>query len=276
MPDPDMSGKFTIEIASLPDDPDNGDSEMYPSDAMVTVTATDPEGLWTSQEIAVRRNRAPRNRTSDTDSTEIVANVAAIHLGITSMSSKRLHAPTDLFIDDAGDKLTLTPRVTDPAAVMAEVDDRGDYVTLKALKVTGLIAVRFSVVDSGMLSAPDEAEIMVQVHDGPKIMDGSLDVRRPLGDETAVIPVSAFIKSVTDQTTTYTASSKNSLVANATIGSGTISTPGGGFTTGEDGTQLQLAMKSLGTTEITLKAMQAEVDPAPAQELTVKFMLTVE
>ena len=35
-----------------------------------------------------------------------------------------------------GDKLTLTPRVTDPAAVMAEVDDRGEYVTLKALKVT--------------------------------------------------------------------------------------------------------------------------------------------
>ena len=96
---------------------------------MVTVTATDEDGLWTTQEFDVRRNRAPRNLLGD-DEIDLDGDEgtldAALHLGITSVSSKRIKA-SDLFADDMGDKLTLTPRVTDPAAVMAEVD-RGEYV----------------------------------------------------------------------------------------------------------------------------------------------------
>ena len=166
--DMDMPGKFTISIADLAGIDGGGSTNSppdqveldYPGNAMITVTATDENGLWTTQEFAVRRNRAPRNLAAiDFDGAGSLDE--ALHLGITSNNDKRIKA-SELFADDTDDKLTLTPRVTDPAAVMAEVD-RGEFVTLKALKVTPVITVRFSVIDSDMLSAPDEAEITVTV-----------------------------------------------------------------------------------------------------------------
>ena len=142
--------------------------------------------------------------------------------------------------------------------------------------MTSAIMVRFSIMDSGMLSAPDEATITVTVHDGPKKVDGALDIHRPLGDETALIPLSAFFTVVEEEAsgTTYAADSKNPLVASAQVGDVSANA----FTDAPAGPNLYLTMKSLGTTEIILKVMQAEntTTNGPAQELEIKFNLTVE
>jgi hypothetical protein len=257
----DPPGTFTVTIVDIDEtNAAGGDDLDYPDNAMVTIVATDMNGLWTTQEFAVRRNRAPR------DKDPIADDIGTVRLGITKETdSKRIHA-SDLFDDDLGDMLTLTPAVVLSDAVMAEVEDRAEYVMLKSAKVTDADGdmVRFSAVDSGGLPAPVEESITVHVHDGPRAVDDIItELRRPLGgdDEGLMIDWAELIKASAEGTTTFAAESSNEIIASVSV------------TNGAD--MFTLTVNSLGTAVISVTANQTGGD-GPAQSLTIKFDVIVE
>jgi hypothetical protein len=270
--DADMPGKFVVTVRDIanivPASAEDLINETYDAQGMVTVTATDPDGLWATQVFNVLRNRAPRMK--DT----IAPAVAIINLGITKETNSHRLMASDLFDDDMYDELTLVSRVADPRYISAEVD-RGMYVDIMSIKPTEAgedgeegIKIRFSATDLGELPAPDEAEITIIVHDGPKVKEVE-DVRRPLNVVMLTIPLGTLIEEATTTVeTTYEASSTNRTIASVNA------VPTSGVAAGDG---LIITLLSLGTTEISVTATQvAGSDGEPEQMVTLKFNLVVE
>jgi len=173
--------------------------------AIVTVTATDPSGLYATQNFSVTvPNRAP----------EAVDSIGAVetHIGQSAPVVASAH-----FNDPDGDELSYTAESSDTGVVTATVS--GDTVLVVAV-TKGSATVTVTASDPGGLTARQSFATTV-ANRTPETVDSIPPVEKYLG-ETAAVVVSAYFTDPDGDVLSYAVESSDTAVATAAVSGDTV------------------------------------------------------
>ena len=257
-----------FEFALLDDvDPIMEEIQTTYEPSVVTVRATDEDGLWSEQMFDVRRNRAPipYDMTEPRDA-GTMPDLLEVNLGDVDSTSGMLRSLGAFIDDDAFTVAVADADDSDAAIAGASVDNILENILFNST-AAGQTTFTMEATDTGGLKVTNK--VMVNVYAGPKVKEDA-PARITLSIEEAVgqvypVPVSVlfdvlapnrdpddaeFVGATAPAAAAYEAKSSNVFVATV------VEAVTGGV--------LQLTINSIGETDITVTVTQ-DTGPQDAQ-----------